>query len=129
MTPPLPSPPITARCWRIPSATLASPTRVRKTGHPWCAAIASTASVVARFVTTGPFVAPEHLVRREDERQLLADRAARLVHDREAVAVHVLGEADVGPLRAHGLAERPEVLRHRLRRPREAAVGGGVDGR
>ena len=43
----------------------------------------------------------------EDDRELLADRPARLVHDREAVAVHVLGEAHVGAPRRDRLRERP----------------------
>ena len=52
--------------------------------------------LVAQFVTTGPFCSRKHMVQAERQRVFLADVAARLVDDRQAIGVGVLAEADVG---------------------------------
>jgi len=99
---------------RIPSATFASPTFVRRRrargGRPWRRRRAGR-----EVATRGPSSAAA-LVGGEDELSAPRRWAALLVHDREAVAVHVLGEAHVGAARSARLGEGAEVSRHRLRR-------------
>ena len=65
----------------------------------------------------------QHPIGRQRHRQLLADVATRLVDDRQAVGVGVLGKPDAGPVFEHRLAESSEVLLERLRRMSKLTIG------
>jgi len=69
----------------------------------------------------------EHVTRGEDERVLFTHGLAALVNYRQPVRVHVLRESNVCVVLTHGVAERAEIFRHRLRAAREKSVGRRVD--
>ena len=108
MTPPLPSPPITAPTRRIASVTLASPTGDRVTAQPKLAATASIACVVARLVTTGPGVFASTCCTASSSVSSSPIGLAALGDHGEAVGVHVLREADIA---ARARARRPRAAR------------------
>ncbi len=96
MTPPLPSPPMTAPTARIFSTTLASPTAERWQGTPKLRAMSSMTREVDMLMTTGPFSCRSRQSDGQRQRQLFADVAARFVDDGQAVGVGVEHKADVG---------------------------------
>src|SRR5438046_2347023 len=109
MTPPLPSPPITAPTCRIRAATLASPTAARWQAQPLCPATSSVTRDLAMVITTGPAVGVEK-------------------HPQTAGAdfcgVHQLQHAITVPVGAEAaVRDRPEILpRHATEVPRGKAL-------
>ena len=124
MTPPLPSPPITAPSSRMARATLASPTGARTSRRPGSAGRVlddQTGGQIDhdRGVCAGTAASIQHGADGERQRVVLADRLAPLVHQRQPVHVR-----DPRP----GRWPRPLSRTSAPSSPRFSGIGSGARG-
>jgi hypothetical protein len=108
--------------WRISSTTFTSPTALAWRLRPCRAATSSRARVLLRLLTVSPGVG-QHVVGAGHQGVLLAEEAAVLAHQGQAVHVGIHADAEVGLVLHHGIAEVREVLGQRLGVVGELAVG------